>query len=131
MQLLAVTPIKFEWQKLRHEYLGPGFSSIYPHWENKFKKKQNTENKIRFAILRRRRFYDIGIFLIIRFKTHWRWFGWIVTKEAKIENKKYVVWWSKIGNISLFLDFVLGKGFKQGKIPIIACHVPLSIGMER
>ena len=56
--------------------------SKYPHNEGvnfeknkqrKQTKKQNKkkhENSRGFAILRRRRFYDIGIYLIIRLKTH-------------------------------------------------------------
>ena len=45
--------------------------SQYPHIEINFEKK-HSENSLRFDILRRRRFCGIGIFLIIRLKTHGR-----------------------------------------------------------
>ena len=43
--------------------------SQYPHTERVNFEKENTENSMRFAILRRPEFCDIGIFLIIRLKT--------------------------------------------------------------
>ena len=51
----AVSPFKFQLQKVRDEYLGPGFSSMSPpHQDSKFWMK-NNKNILVSAILRTRK----------------------------------------------------------------------------
>ena len=42
----AVSPFKFQWQKVRDEYLGPGFSSMSPQHDSKFWMKNNKNTVI-------------------------------------------------------------------------------------
>ena len=44
MESWAVRLFKFQWQKVRDKYLGPGFSSMSPQEDSKFwmKNKKNT-----------------------------------------------------------------------------------------
>ena len=50
MESWAVRLFKFQWQKVRGKYLGPGFSLMSPQEDSKFWMKNNKNTAI-FAIL--------------------------------------------------------------------------------
>ena len=67
MELWAVSPYKFQWQKVRDKYLGPGFCSMSPQQDSKFWMESN-KNTVISAILRKCKRKDAGTFLIKQLK---------------------------------------------------------------
>ena len=52
----------FQWQKVRHEYFGPGFSSMSPQQDSRFWMKNNKHTVIS-TILRKRWRKDVGMLI--------------------------------------------------------------------
>ena len=68
MELWAVNPFKFQWQKVRDESVGPGLPLMSPQRDSKLWIKNNI-NTVRSSTLRKRKQNDAGIFLIIPLKS--------------------------------------------------------------
>ena len=110
--LLAVRPFKFQWKKVKNQYLGPRFTSISPHCMSKFE-IQRERNIMVFTIfgslvIKQIRFWR---FLVnTRSKTCWALVRWSVMTFKRYKSETLIAL-VKTGDFLTF-DLILGNDFK-------------------
>ena len=126
-----MSPFKFQWQKVRDEYLRPRFSSMSPQQDSKFWMK-NNRNTVIYAISRKRRKKNLECFWLNDWKLDkdfqlalLKWKSRINMKSVRYDGVKIVAY------LCFFFVFFLNNGFELLNIHNLACQVRLSIGMDR